>query len=115
MRPRTVALLEDIQTAISYIHEDIAGMSYEAFTKDRRARQLVAHNLEIIGEAVSRLRREDSAVVERISGNNQIVGLRNALIHGYDVINYQIVWIVVQNSLPVLELEVNSLLQQDTP
>ena len=114
MQPRTAALLEDILEAIRYIREDTVDMVFEVFDENRRARQLVVYNLLTIGEAVSRLRRDDPPVVERLSGYNQAVGLRNALIHGYDVIDYRRVWDTVQESLPVLRAEVEELLMKDS-
>ena len=112
MRRETLGVLEDIRDSARFITEDTAGMSFESFLEDRRARQLVERNFEIIGEAVNRLRRHDPAVVERISAHGKIVGLRNALIHGYDVIDYPPVWLTVQESLPVLPAEVAQLLRE---
>jgi uncharacterized protein with HEPN domain len=112
MQPRTIALLEDIKNSIGYIREDTSGMTVDEFVGKRQARQLVAHNFQIIGEAVGRMRRDDPTVAARLSGHNQIVAFRSALIHGYDVINYSDVWNTVQNALPVLSREVEALLRQ---
>ncbi len=112
MRRDTLGLLEDIQDAARFIVEDTAGMTFEAFEGDRRARQLVERNFEIIGEAVNRLHRRAPAVAEQISAYRQIVDFRNVLIHGYDVIDYPTVWRAVQESLPVLRTEVERLLQE---
>ena len=112
MRLDSLGLLKDIRNTAQFIADDTAGMSFDAFLADRRSRQLVERNFEIIGEAVNRLRRHDPAIVARISAHNQIVGLRNALIHGYDVIDYPAVWRTVQESLPVLRSEVEQLLRE---
>lgn len=95
MRRDTLGTLKDIRESAQFISDDTVGMSFDAFFKDRRARQLVERNFEIIGEAVSRLRRRDPTVVERLSAYQKIIGLRNALIHGYDVIDYPTVWLAV--------------------
>ncbi len=112
MRRDIVGLLEDIQEAAQYIVEDTAGMTFEAFERDRRTRQLVERNFEIIGEAVNRLRHVDQAIAGKISAYQQIVGFRNALIHGYEVIGYPTVWRSIQESLPVLQAEVDQLLSE---
>ena len=96
MRPDTLGLLEDIRDAARFIAEDTVGMTYDAFELDRRTRQLVERNFEIIGEAVNRLRRHAPAVAERISAYGQIIGLRNALIHGCDAIGYPTGWNLVE-------------------
>jgi uncharacterized protein with HEPN domain len=73
-------------------------MTFEEFERDRQARQLVAHNFEIIGEAMNRLRRAEPTVVARISNPNQYIALRNVPIHRNDVIDYSILWNVVQQT-----------------
>ncbi|MDQ3695744.1 MAG: DUF86 domain-containing protein [Chloroflexota bacterium] len=104
-------LLEDIQQSIHYIIEDTGGMTRDEFVRNRFVHQAVERNFEIIGEAVNRLRRADPAVVDWISGYEQIIGLRNTLLHGYDIINYSTLWHAVTVSMPVLENEVNGLLE----
>jgi uncharacterized protein with HEPN domain len=99
-----------IREAAQYIAEDTAGMTFAGFAADRRTRQLVERNFATIGEAVNRIRRRDPEVVERISSYNDIIGLRNVVIHGYDDINYDAIWEAVQESLPVLLTEVEQLL-----
>ena len=112
MRRDTLGLLEDIRDAARFIVDDTAGMTFDSFLHDRRARQVVERNFEVIGEAVNRLRRHDPTVVEHISAYRQIVAFRNILIHGYDVIDYLTVWQAVQESLPVLRAEVEHLLHE---
>lgn len=110
MRHRTPALLADIREAAQYIAEDTAGHTFETFRADRLVRQAVERNFEIIGEAMRRLSREDATLAGRDTAYRRIIGLRNALIHGYDVINYPTVWHAIMESLPVLRAEVDLLL-----
>lgn len=114
MRHRAADLLGDIREAIGYIAEDTDGMTSEEFGRNRQARQLVAHNVEIIGEAMNRLRHAHPRVVERISNHAQYIALRNVLIHRYDVIDYSVLWNVVQRNLPTLEQDVNTLLLSES-
>ena len=112
MRHDTVALLENIRDAALFIADDTAGMTFAAFDRDRRTRQLVERNFEIIGEAVNRLRRHEPAVAARISAHDEIVAFRNVLIHAYDIIDNLTIWQIVQESLPVLWAEVEQVLRQ---
>ena len=41
----------------------------------------------------------------------QIIGLRNRLIHGYFVVDYDIVWDIVKKELPELEIKMEKILQ----
>ncbi|MDQ4045735.1 MAG: DUF86 domain-containing protein [Chloroflexota bacterium] len=79
---------------------------------DRRRRQAVGWNLAIMGEAVNRLLRRAPDIAVRISAARQIVDFRNAIIRGYDVIDYPRVWQVIHESLPVLRSEVEALLSE---
>ena len=40
---------------------------------------------------------------------NQIYGLRNRIVHGYDGVNMMIVWEVVKNDIPILCDEINKI------
>lgn len=106
MRHDVLGLRKEIRDSAGFIAEDTAGLTFEAFERDRRSRQLVERNFEIIGEAVNRLRRHDPELAERISAYREVIEFRHALIHGDDVIDDSTVWRAVRDSLPVLRAEV---------
>ena len=112
MRPETLGLLVDIRDAARFIADDTAGATYDEFLNDQRMRQAVLYSFLIIGEAVNRLRRRDPDVAERISDMQQIVGMRNALIHKYDVTDYPIVWRAIRETLPTLRTQIEALLPE---
>jgi uncharacterized protein with HEPN domain len=57
--------------------------------------------LEIVGEAASRIALEEQARHPEIPWS-EIVGLRNRLIHGYDVVDLDILWKILTTDLPPL-------------
>ncbi len=57
--------------------------------------------LLLLGEAASRVSPERRARHPDIPWG-QIVALRNRLIHGYDVIDYDILWKIITSDLPPL-------------
>lgn len=76
-------------------------------------RQVVERNLGIIGEALFRLRDIDPETAEQITDLHQIIGLRNRLAHGYyEDIDDSLVWRAVQESLPILRADVETLLPE---
>jgi uncharacterized protein with HEPN domain len=110
MRPKTPKLLADILDAGGFILDCTRGKTLEDYQHDRRIRQAVERNFEIIGEAVNRLARIDPSVADRISDTSRIIAFRNVLIHGYDLIDDKDVWQVITGSLPKLLAETQALL-----
>ncbi|CAN5784515.1 hypothetical protein BH23ACT11_BH23ACT11_13590 [soil metagenome] len=60
MRPEwSLKTLDDIRDAASFVLEATRSKSREDYSRERLLRQAVERNFEIIGEAMSRLARED--------------------------------------------------------
>jgi uncharacterized protein with HEPN domain len=114
MQPKSPKLLDHIRDAAAFIQEVTRGKSVNDFENDRLLRQAVERNLEIIGEAVGRLARDDAATADRITDFRQIIAFRNILIHGYDILDHAIVWRVITNDLSRLEAQVSQLLAEYT-
>jgi uncharacterized protein with HEPN domain len=113
MPPDTLGMLVDIRDSARFIADDTAGATFDQFLTDRRMRQLVERNFIIISEAVNRLRRRDPEIADRIAAIPQILGMRNALAHGYDVIDYETVWRAIHETLPLLRREIEALLPEE--
>ncbi len=112
MRPeRTPRTLRQMEDASSFVLSVTEGKSFADYAADRLLRQAVERNLQIIGEAVGRLRRDDPATADRLSEHEKIVGFRNVLVHGYDLMDQGIVWETIRTSLPLLRSEVEELLK----
>lgn len=62
--------------------------------------------VEIIGEAAARVSKEERARHSAIPWED-VVGMRNKLIHGYDAVDLDILWDTVMDDLPrlITELE----------
>ena len=115
MQLRTAGLLYDIHQAAQYIVEDTEGGTFETFVGNRLVRQTVERNITILAEAINRLVRRDPDTASRISDIPRLVGMRNILIHEYDEIDYATVWRTVEESVPILLREAETLLQEAPP
>ena len=82
---------------------------YDEFCSNLLLRRGVERNIEIIGEAMSRALKSDSAL--SITNARKIVDTRNYVIHGYDSLTVDILWSIVVNHLPLLKTEVQELLK----
>ena len=113
MHPKSPKLLDDVARSCQYIVEDTAGETLKTYLYNRQLRQVVERNLEIVGEALVRLRMADQDTAAQVTDLHRIIGLRNRLAQGYDEeIDDTLVWRAVQESLPVLRAEADTLLPE---
>lgn len=75
-------------------------------------RSAVERQLAILGEALRQLLTVEPGIRNEISSVRQVIVFRNVLIHGYANISNDIVWAAIQADLPILQREVNGLLQR---
>ena len=71
---------------------------------------LFRSNIEIIGEALSRILKRDETMI--ISNSRKIVDTRNRIIHGYDSVSDEVIWGIVVRHLPILQKEIDALLEE---
>ena len=104
--------LHDILDAINEI-ESFFGEKpkyFNEFCKDLCLRRAVERDIEIIGEAMNRILKENRNIA--ITNSRKIVDARNYIIHGYDSLSADILWSIVINHLPKLKEETQILLEQ---
>lgn len=102
-------LREDILRSIQEIETFCYGKAFLDFREDRALQLIIERELEIIGEALARLRRDHPNLADRIPDIHKIIGLRNVLAHGYDVLDNEILWDIVENKLPILKADILKL------
>ena len=90
-------MLDYSQEALSLIK----GKSRKELDENRTLNLALVRLIEIIGEAANRVSEESKENYPEIPWP-QIVGLRNRLIHGYDAVDFDILWGVLTNELPAL-------------
>ena len=110
MDERILKWLFDIQIAIDEIDGFFLGKErdFNEYKKNLMLKRAVERNLEIIGEAVNRIIKKQPDFP--ISDSYLIIGTRNRIIHGYDVISDDLIWSILENNLPKLKNEVSQLL-----
>ena len=107
MRAEFLDFVDDILDAMDKAEILLADVTYDQFAGDFRIHYAVVRALEIIGEATKRLpsslRDEYPAIPWK-----GMAGMRDRIIHGYDMVDYEIVWNTVKQVIP----HVRPLLQQ---
>jgi uncharacterized protein with HEPN domain len=109
MSARSVGLLlEDVWEAIEKIERFLAGFDHDTFLRDERTVDAVVRNLEIVGEACSRLPLDFRSAHPEIEWR-RISGLRNRIVHDYFGIDLEIVWAILKRELPELKDKIRAL------
>ena len=109
--PRVQEYLQHILKAIGRIDRYTAGMDEAGFLGHEMAQDAVIRNIEIIGEASNNIQR---VAPEFAAQHGQIPWLvmytmRNRVSHGYDNVDLEIVWKMIQSDLPTLNAQIRSL------
>ena len=73
-------------------------------------RSAVERQLEILGEACSRLARLEPTLITSVSNLKLAIDLRNRIIHGYDAVDDEIVYLTVTEDLGELQLALARLM-----
>lgn len=112
MDERILKWLYDIKIAIEELDEFFADKnpSIADYKANLLLRRGVERNLEIIGEAMNRIRQRDPEFVGQISEAHAIIGLRNHIIHSYDNVSDESIWSVVNEHIPILRKEIDNLI-----
>jgi uncharacterized protein with HEPN domain len=103
--------LRHILESIANVETDTAGYDFEKFRADRRARQLVERNLEILSEASRRLPKELKDGESQIPWR-AIAGIGNILRHEYHQTYPTVLWDTCTKDLQPLKeavLRINSV------
>ncbi len=110
MTDKTPKLLVDALGAIESAQEFVGGSTLVSYTADKMRRSAVERQLEILGEACSRLAKLEPALVGSVTNLKLAIDLRNRIIHGYDAVDDEIVYYTVTKDLVALKTELAQLL-----
>ena len=112
-----VDYLEHIQQAIGRIQRYLADIDHATFLTNEEKQDAVIRNLEIIGEASGNIQRyfPDFATQHPDFPLRAAYGIRNVLSHGYFKVDLDVVWKTVERDLPLLETQVEDILQTLRP
>jgi len=110
MQLKTQKYLFDIKVSIESIFEYLGEQrNFNDYMANKQLRRSVERELEIIGEAMSKILQINPDI--SIANSRKIVGLRNRVIHAYDSVDNEVVWGIVVNHLPTLRKDVDKLLE----
>lgn len=103
-------IVQAIQRATEYVERL---RNVDAFRQSQRDQDAVIRNIEIIGEAASRIQR---SAPEFVAAHPELPwiemrSMRNKMIHDYFDVDGNVVWSTVKNDLPRLKQQLDDLLE----
>ena len=110
MTDRAPKLLLDALDAIASAQAFVAGVSLTAYSADKMRRSAVERQLEILGEACSRLAKLEPSWINAVANLKLAIDLRNRIIHGYDSVDDEMVYFTAMDDLNELKADLSRLL-----
>jgi uncharacterized protein with HEPN domain len=98
---RDQAALLDILEAAALAAEFLGDQTTEELAQDRKTQSAVIHELMVLGEAVKRLSREFRSQHPEIPWS-KAAGMRDVMVHEYDAIDLNDVYLTVTRDVPAL-------------
>ena len=107
-RQRLIHILEAIDEILLYtLNTDLT-----SFLKNSMMRFACIKQIEIIGEAANTITPETNAIFTDLEWK-QIIGMRHILVHEYFGVDFDLIWQVIIDDLPILKekilLVINSI------
>ena len=98
--------LQDVLDAINDMQSCFVDFPnrYDLFEKDIMRRCVVERKVEIMGEAINRIRKTDASVI--IPNARAIIDTRNRIIHAYDNVQPEFLWSLVIRHIPQLKTDI---------
>ncbi len=115
MTPALTKRLRDARTACTHIAAFTAGRTLDDYLTDVMLRSAVERQIEILGEALNQARRIDATLADRLPRLHQSIAMRHRIIHGYDMVDDELVWMATQVRIPLLQEQLGAVLRDLPP
>jgi uncharacterized protein with HEPN domain len=106
-------VLKDILNAAQLVAAFVEGFKKDAFLQDWKTRSAVLYQLTVVGEAAKRLSAEFRLAHPQVPWA-LMAGMRDHLIHAYDLVDWDEVWKTATRDVPGLLEEIQHLSGQSS-
>jgi len=97
-----IVVLEDMLEAVQSIEEYSTNLSFDVYDADKKTKDAVVRNFEILGEAATHITDEVRVRFPDIPWN-RVIGLRNIIIHRYFGVDHENGLVHHQRTTPLPE------------
>ena len=102
--------LKDILEAINKIQTSFVNIDVKLFKGNVDLQDATLRRLQLIGEAVKNIPSEIKKKFNNVEWK-KIAGFRDVVTHAYFNVDLDIVWDIVNNNLPLLKLQIESVIK----
>lgn len=102
--------LRHILDETMYLMAQTQGLTQARFHRDATLQRAFVRSIEIVGEAAKQTPDDFKQKYDQVEWR-AMAGMRDRLIHGYFGVDYDIVWDVVTNKIPVLRQVIEEVLE----
>lgn len=106
MSKEPIEFLKHINDECLFILSVSKNLSKDNFLDDEVLKRAIVRSLEIIGEATKKIPADVKIKWNSIQWKN-MAGMRDRLIHDYIGVDYTIVWDVIKNKIPELQIQIS--------
>ncbi|MDR1385640.1 MAG: DUF86 domain-containing protein [Planctomycetaceae bacterium] len=100
--------IQDMKNASVKIIEIVEDISFEQFESESVLHLAIERLFEILGEAANRVPKDIQLQHATIPWSS-IIGMRNIIIHSYDKVNPEQLWVTIQEDLRILVNNLNTI------
>ena len=111
MKNETKKALSDALSASHDIDQFTSGFAFADYEDNRMVQAAVERKFEIIGEALTRAKRSEPALIENHWLYLRFIDFGDIITHGVEVVSNRTVWQTVKSELPVLTEELRRLIE----
>ena len=111
MPTRDLTRLSHILDSANAILTFLKGRTRLDFDNDRLFYSAVMRELEIIGEAATKISETTKSLHPEVPWK-EMIGLRNRLIHAYFDVNHDIIWKTINVDIPLVHKYINHIFTQ---
>jgi uncharacterized protein with HEPN domain len=107
-----IEYLRHIDDEVRFLREEHKKTNKSHFFNDDVLKRAFVKSIEIIGEASNQLSTDFKRKYPFIEWK-KLSSTRNHLVHGYFIIDYEIVWDIIENKIPNLEEDIQKIIQNE--
>ena len=112
MKKNELIFIGHIQESIKNIEDFVEEISKEQFLKDKEKQHAVVRAIEVIGEATKNIPDEIRNRYPSIPWRD-MAGMRDKIIHGYFMVDFETVWLVVKVEVPKLKKQMREIMEAE--